>query len=459
MIIFKFKNFKINFKLTYILSFLSSFYLIYFGFSQLNRTPSYYFLFTNCIINLLVLYNLSNIKRNYSLKNIVNIFIFIFFGVSPIFQINNDFYIWGTYLKENEIIISNVSIIVIIIIFNFLTRTLDNQNGVNKKLNLSIKEIQYSMSFKGHFFLFFIIAISFYLLFSYYNFSIINFIYRGGDSENGFIGGQISYLFFSYFIRPLIFNLVVFYFFCKKKSIIMFLVIAIIAFIAVFPTGVPRFFAATMFLTFFCIFINYYTKFDISLFLIITVGLIFIFPFFDIFRVLKVNSSLVDYEFNFDLQSGNFDAFGMYTLALNRIPILYGSNLIGALLFFIPRSLWIDKEIGSGALVSEKLNLELDNVSMPFFAEGYLAFGYFGIFLMVFLLCKYVNKVDDFFYNYIVSNKIKNPMILILYLNLLFLLFFMMRGDLLSSFAYLIGITSANILIHLIMKFFKYTNA
>ena len=45
----------------------------------------------------------------------------------------------------------------------------------------------------------------------------------------------------------------------------MFLVIAIIAFIAVFPTGVPRFFAATMFLTFFCIFINYYTKFDISL--------------------------------------------------------------------------------------------------------------------------------------------------------------------------------------------------
>ena len=462
MIILKFKNFKINFKLTYILSFLSSFYLIYFGFSQLNRTPSYYFLFTNCVINLLVLYNLSNIKRNYSLKNIVNIFIFIFFGVSPIFQINDGFYIWGTHLKEYEIIISNVSIIIIIIIINLITKPSRNQSNsenVHKTFNSRIKEIRYYLPFKGHFFLFFIVVISFYVLFSFYNFSIINFIYRSGDSDNSFNGGQVSYLICSYFIRPFIFNLFVLYFFCKNKSIFLFLIIAIIAIIAVFPTGVPRFFAATMFLTFFCLLINYYTKFDVSLFLIVIVGLIFIFPFFDIFRVLNASNSLVDYEFNFDLQSGNFDAFGMYTLALNRCPILYGSNILTALLFFVPRSIWVNKGIGSGALVSDKLNLEFDNVSMPLFAEGYLAFGYLGILLVVFILCKYINWLDDFFYNYILSNKIQNPMLLILYLNLLFLLFFMMRGDLLSSFAYLIGITSANIFIHVIMRFFKYSNA
>ena len=455
-----------NIKITYIIALITSFYLMYFGYVNLNKTPNLYFLITNFIINTLLIVLIIKNYRNYSLKNIVYIFLFIFFGISPIFQFNNNFYVWGEYLKDKEIIISNLSIIFIILIFNFTSRPIFKIKNFNpscikesnKYLNIRVKQLKFSMSLKSQFILFIFLLFLFYNLISQYNFNIINFIYRSGDSENGFSGNQISFLFFSYFIRPLIFNSFIFYFFCKNKSYPIYILVLFISIFAIFPTGVPRFFAATIYLTLFCIIINYYTKFDLSLFLIISIGLIFIFPFLDLFRWMNLNNNIFDYSFNFDLQSGNFDAYGMYTLAINRMPILYGSNFFSAFLFFIPRTLWPSKSIGSGALVSNKLNLELDNVSMPLFAEGYLAFGFLGIIFIVLILSRYVYTVDYYFYNYISTHKISSPIILIIYLNLIFLLFFMLRGDFLSSFAYLIGITFANLIIYKFMNFLTYSN-
>jgi hypothetical protein len=151
--------------------------------------------------------------------------------------------------------------------------------------------------------------------------------------------------------------------------------------------------------------------------------------------------------------SGNFDAYGMFALAISRGNIVYGLNLFSAILFFIPRFLWPNKQIGSGATVSDQLGLDLDNVSMPFFAEGYLAFGFFGIFLFVILLSRFVYKIDFLFYHYLSFKVSKNPIILIMYFNLIFLVFFIMRGDLLSSFAYLTGISLANYTLYKTIKF------
>ena len=445
-------------KLTYILAILSAIYLVYFGLLNLETLPSFEFLFTNSIVIFLSLFYLINTKKNFSLKKIVYIFIFFFFGLSPLFQVNNNFYVWGTVLTNQETINVNIILILILIIFhlfsrNLLTNNLHKKSINNVIFNLNVKDHIYNLSYKSQSFLLFFISLLSILLFYLYNFKIINFLYSSGDSENGFLGGQLLYLLISFFIRPLIFNAFVFILFCKKKSNIYLILFFSFALLAVFPTGVPRFFAATMYLTLLIIIINLYSNLDISLFFIITIGLIYIFPLLDVFRILNSNNNLSDYVFTLDFMSGNFDAYGMFALAISRGNIVYGLNLFSAILFFIPRFIWPNKQIGSGATVSNQLGLDLDNVSMPFFAEGYLAFGFFGIFLFVIFLSRFVYKIDLLFYNYLFFKTSKNPIILIMYLNLIFLIFFIMRGDLLSSFAYLSGISLANYALYKTIKF------
>ncbi len=444
-------------KLSYLLAIVFFLFLIYFGIFRIQKIPNFFFLFTNLFIIFFTFFLILKNKRNFSLKNIVYIFILIFFGLSPLYQINTNFYTWGIFLTEKETIISNITIILILFIIHLLSRPLyfsksSKLKMSNKIFSEEIKKFKFTMPISYQFYIFFFFLLLFFLLFQSYNFNFINFLYRSGEVDNGFIWNQTAYLFFSYLIRPLIFNLFIVFFFIKNRVNFLFYIISIFSIFAVFPTGVPRFFAATMYLTFIFILINLYSKKDISLFFVILIGLIFIFPLLDIFRWFSSNSSLVDYNFNIDLHSGNFDAYGMFTLALNRGNVLFGKNILTAIFFFIPRSLWLNKEIGSGALISENLSLDLDNVSMPYFAEGYLAFGFFGLITFVIILSRLIYKIDDKFYTTLVDCDNKNPMIFIIYLNLLFLLFFIMRGDLLSSFAYLIGITFSNISLYIFIK-------
>jgi hypothetical protein len=183
------------------------------------------------------------------------------------------------------------------------------------------------------------------------------------------------------------------------------------------------------------------------------IGLIFIFPFLDLFRWFTSDDKISNYTFNLDLASGNFDAYGMFTLAISRGSIVYGNNIFSALLFFVPRFLWPNKEIGSGAKISGELNLSLDNISMPYFAEGYLCLGLIGLLFFTFLLSRITYNLDNHFYKNLYEERFKsNPIFLISYLNIIFLFFFIMRGDLLSSYAYLFGISFSNFILYKFSK-------
>jgi hypothetical protein len=428
------------------------------GYINLNTYPGIFFTLTNISIICILIFKIFFIKKNISIKSIIYIFLLFFFGLSPIYQLNNNFYIWGTYLTKEEVIISNLTILLILLLLEIFSRPIFKKkypdlqrisNNDNLNLIKIANSIEIDMSFRKQFLLL-IISFSLFILFFYsYSFNYFNLIYRINDSEDGFNGGVIFYLFISYIIRPLIFNIFIIFIFCKNKSNLIFTLLFILAIISVFPTGVPRFFSATMYLTlFYLIFLKYYKK-NISLLFILSFGLIFIFPFFDFFRWAAVGNELSNYIFNLDLASGNFDAFGMFSLALNRGTIVLGKNIISAFLFYIPRSLWPGKEIGSGAKISGELDLELDNISMPYFAEGYLAFGIFGLISLTIFIAFYSTKIDNKIY-YLIKyyDKSFNPIFLIFYFNLVFLIFFIMRGDLMSSFAYLCGISFSNYILY-----------
>jgi len=84
--------------------------------------------------------------------------------------------------------------------------------------------------------------------------------------------------------------------------------------------------------------------------------------------------------------------------------ITYGRQLVGALLFFVPRSIWPNKPVGSGHFVAENMLMTrysfwFTNISMPFPGEGYINFGILGIILFAFILAL-VSKITDNWYQY-----------------------------------------------------------
>jgi hypothetical protein len=110
-----------------------------------------------------------------------------------------------------------------------------------------------------------------------------------------------------------------------------------------------------------------------------------------------------------------------------------GQQILGALLFFVPRDIWADKPIASGQMLGEYLvlyyNLWFTNISFPLPAEGYVDFGIFGLILYAALLGYYSRRLD-----YFINHGSFVDRTSALYFT--FYLLFVLRGSFLPAFAY-----------------------
>lgn len=93
--------------------------------------------------------------------------------------------------------------------------------------------------------------------------------------------------------------------------------------------------------------------------------------------------------FDSTLLSKDYDAFQLscYTmLTVDRAGIAWGSNILGAALFFVPRAVWTSKPEPTAWAVyetaSQSTELGTSNLSTPLMAEGYFAFGWPGAILI-----------------------------------------------------------------------------
>ena len=120
----------------------------------------------------------------------------------------------------------------------------------------------------------------------------------------------------------------------------------------------------------------------------------------------------------------------------------------------MPRILWPDKPIGSGAYLAKELKMFFDNISANYFAEGYINFGFAGIIIFTILLSYWTARIDKIYWNMAIL--IPNNYFTVIYMITLGMLFFILRGDLLSSFAYTFGfIFSALFLFKILNKKFE----
>ena len=130
--------------------------------------------------------------------------------------------------------------------------------------------------------------------------------------------------------------------------------------------------------------------------------------------------------------------------------ITFGNQLLGVVLFLVPRSFWLNKPVGSGYLIAESLGWDFKNVSCPIMAEGYINFGLVGIVAFAIVLAVISSRYDRKYWGDI--GKKRMSFFSLLYPAFLGLFFFMLRGDLLSSYAYICGLYVPAYILHKILN-------
>lgn len=121
---------------------------------------------------------------------------------------------------------------------------------------------------------------------------------------------------------------------------------------------------------------------------------------------------------------------------VNTFGIQLGNQLLGTVLFYVPRIFWETKPSSTATEVGNYLmdssSLWFNNISISLPAEGFIDFGYLGLVIMAFLLALFVLWIE---YLSLSPNKTHKIASIFLSLQMIFIL----RGSLLPAFAYTIG--------------------
>ena len=369
-------------------------------------------------------------------------------------RVNQITYWGGTEIPIDYFSMANIIIIMGLSAF-FLGYLMGESVDYTKQIKKSIsKELKDQQKFKKKQFVMtlFLLAISIsssFIIAFMNNFNPLTILLRGVKhaSRSPYLDNQIISLFYYHVIKPLpIVVLLLYYYisFENKKSFFKKFIMFIFIIIAIFftaPTSVARFLAVSLYIPVLLIFFKFFDKKYIIHFCSIA-GIMVILPFLDKFRYFSYEK--FNFEINYDfLFEGHFDAYQNFVRLISINYISYGSQLLGSLLFFIPRKFWEEKPIGSGAFLAELGHLNFSNISMPFIGEGFINFSVFGSIIFMFILGLICGMMDKYYWS--LKYQIKQHSFFYLYYLCLGLLLFVMRGDFLSGFAY----SSAMILVYL----------
>lgn len=128
---------------------------------------------------------------------------------------------------------------------------------------------------------------------------------------------------------------------------------------------------------------------------------------YTIFPFIRALTTVRDISTDAELQSAgrylttaNFDGFEMVmniVIVAEKFGHTFGHQLLSAALFFVPRGIWEDKALASGAYTATKLGQAFTNLSAPTMGELYLDFSYFGVVLGGIIIGYLYKKTDTLF--------------------------------------------------------------
>jgi oligosaccharide repeat unit polymerase len=290
------------------------------------------------------------------------------------------------------------------------------------------------------------VAASAIFIATYYGFSINNIIFRGYGEE--IATTAIGYSLANFFFRPLLFNVIFLILLerahrgCRKGLIECFLLGVLFFFVS--PIGIPRSLAGALYIPLLTLVFlpRQNSKYGVASLVIF--GVVLVAPVFDIFRLFRQGDAL-DLAANFNvgyLFAGHFDAFYNLCQVIETRFSSAGLQIIGALLFWIPRDIWPHKPVGTSFDFAQYAGLREGNVSFPLTAELYVDYGLMGIILGMFLLGIIYRSLDGVFSERRDPSSFRSYVFTIAHQELAILGIYLLRGSLLGSFSFTMGVAS-----------------
>ena len=412
-----------------------------------------------------LLFALSCKDSTFSCKTFHYLFCLFFFFIAPFNQYCQNS--WPlVYTPSNELIIrANTYICIweLVFYFGFKTRTF----RFKRKMTKDYKKKEIYIPSKLTLLIFLVISFAF-VLWMITRVGFITLVASRNGGENVFEGeSQSISLLLTYFVRNFITFTALFslYRFKQKKDCFFSLIVSmVLLLIGCSPAGMPRFQVATIYIAVLVLIWPQLPKKTIFLFCFIF-AFLFVFPLLDLFRttefwlvdfgssIPKIFSNTVDYYL-----TGNFDAYVMLIKTLdycNSVGLTLGHQLFGTLLFFVPRSIWPNKALSTATIVQNHFGFYdvQANVSSSFLSEEYIDFGLFGIIVYSAILSKFCRYIDERLNELVIDRIFSITDVLWILTPTLF--FFMMRGSLMSTFAFAVSFYVVGILMISVIKLGK----
>lgn len=407
------------------------------------------------------LYGLMKDKLPFSLNKVFNIFCLFFMGATPLLQ-----YLSGKFPfpwmrnsgNEYSFAICNTIIILGMILYHFIYQNRLGKDNLTNSVEGEMKINLNRFKLPGMVFFFIVILIQYFISGNLWS--------RSAAEDNIVIQNSSLNLLADKTLKGIVlyYCLATIYLYRAGKINSAYLLpILSLSLITNFPAAVPRYWIATLYLG---IILSWYKAFFVrrkQLFnLLITGGLLIIFPLFNLTRMKK---NVAEQVFS-SWESGrngfyslfenafcgqDFDAYSSFRntiIYVQQHGLSFGKQLSTTCLFFIPRTLWPGKTIGSGAIVNlPKPGSDFTNYSSPLIAEGYIDFGIIGSLAFIALFAFLSGRYDRLYWK---SGQKNLPSLL--YPSFIGMSFFILRGDLLSSFAYTAGIAFSAWLCHQVLS-------
>jgi hypothetical protein len=227
----------------------------------------------------------------------------------------------------------------------------------------------------------------------------------------------------------------------RAMSLPMLVVFAAVNLFVNNPLNSPRYWIGTIVLGTLFVVLPDRPRYSLALWaFVLLAALILVFPHADLFRNRVDPEAVGDIGLTVNLQTMDFDAFqqlmnaGLYVSANG---VSFGRQLLGALGFWMPRSVWTTKPLPSGQLVAMESGYQFTNLSMPLWGEAYLDGSYVAVVFMFAAYGFFLSKTERHYLRSAemlgTAGAVGVPIVAAYQL-------FLLRGALISGVAYLVPI-------------------
>ncbi len=416
--------------------------LIYFNIASQNTgNHDFLVLFTNFLIMLYSWYRIFfNKQGGYSLRGMFYLFALFFFGIAPLIQYKYSIEtVIGYRIDADTYLYINCLILMVFLVidscYSITFKKFDIFHDDSKREVVIYDNLVLKVFLVGV-----VLAVFLHILWSN-NFNFISMLLRGGTEVQRIeLDSSVMNKLLSKVFRPIPVFVFIMYYIWGKNFILKTFFAAIVLIVCA-PTALARLSVAAYYIPIILVVFPLLRK---SYYFVLTyvTSLLVAFPVLEVFRNFNTNTI---YQLGeripqllTEVYAGmTYDSYQSFAFVFQNHIVLYGKQLVGVLLFWVPRSWWINKPVGSGYTVAHLYNLGWDNISMNFLGEGYINFGVVGVFIFGIFLAWFMAIFDRMYWNKY-QGKIQYFFCLY-YLILLANLTFFLRGDLMYGTTVILG--------------------